>query len=232
MRANTFLSMYRVLEGLLEKKFTGQARHTSSVVMDYAQLPESEPVRQRLNVCRELRNLLTHSADENGAPLVEPAQALLDDLYEIIKYVETPQPALSYATTGEDMLRVGPNDRAMDMMRRMEKRGFSHAPVLTGGKLTGVFSVETIFAFSLTGARLSPDTRIGEFGKLLDLDGHMTGRFLLMRKDASYLDARKEFERLAERNQRLAAVFLTSTGDAQGELLGILTPWDVLGDLP
>lgn len=232
MRANTFLSMYRVLEGLLEKKFTGEARHGVSVVMDYAQLPESEPVRQKLNVCREVRNLLTHTSDGSGAPLVEPSQAVLDDLYGIIQYVETPQPALSYATTGDEMLRAGPDDRAMDVMRWMEKRGYSHAPVLSGGKILGVFSVATVFSHALTGARLSPDTKIGEFGKLLDLEGRASGRFLVMRKDASYLDVRKEFERQAERNQRLAAVFLTSTGDADGELLGILTPWDVLGDLP
>ncbi len=232
MRANTFLNMYRVLEGLLEKKFTGEARHTSSVVMDYVQLPESEPVRQRLNVCRELRNLLTHSADENGEPLVEPSQAILDDLYEIVKYVETPQPALSYATTGDDMLRASPNDKALDVMRRMEKRGYSHAPVIQGGKLVGVFSVATVFSHALTGARLAPDTRIDAFGDLLAMDARASGRFLIMGKDASYLDVRKEFERQAERNLRLAAVFLTSTGDAAGTLLGILTPWDVLGDLP
>jgi CBS domain-containing protein len=224
--------MYRVLEGLLEKKFTGEARHTSSVVMDYAQLPESEPVRQKLNVCRELRNLLTHSADENGESLVEPSQAIINDLYEIIKYVETPQPAISYATKGEDILRASPNDRALDVMRRMEKLGYSHAPVLAGGKLAGVFSVATVFSFALTGARLASDTRIGEFGKLLDLDARASGRFVIMGKDASYLDVRKEFESQADRNRRLAAVFITSSGDAGGELLGILTPWDVLGDLP
>ncbi len=232
MRANTFLSMYRVLEGLLEKKFTGEARHTSSVVMDYAQLPESEPVRQRLNVCREVRNLLSHTADESGEPVIEPSQAILNDLYEIIKYVETPQPALSYATKGGDILRANANDRALDVMRRMEKRGYSHAPVLAGGKLAGVFSVATVFSHALTGARLAPDTRIGEFGPLLDMDGRASGRFLIMGRDVSYLDVRKEFERHAERNQRLAAVFITSTGDADGELLGILTPWDVMDDLP
>lgn len=232
MRANTFLSMYRVLEGLLEKKFTGEVRHASSVVMDYAQLPESEPVRQKLNVCREIRNLLTHSADEAGNPFVEPSQAILDDLYEIVKYVETPQPALSYATTGKDILRASPNDRAMDVMRRMEKRGYSHAPVLAGEKLAGVFSVTTVFSYSLTGAHLTSDTRISEFGTLLDISARASGRFLIMDKGVSYLDVRKEFERQADRNQRLAAVFLTLTGTADGALLGILTPWDVLGNLP
>lgn len=232
MRADTFLSMYRVLEGLLEEKFTGEARRAPSVVMDYALLPESEPVRQKLNICREVRNLLTHAADESGAPLIEPSQAILDDLYEIIKYVETPQPALSYATKGDEILRASPNDRALDVMRRMEKRGYSHAPVLADGRIVGVFSVATVFSHVLTGARLNPDTRISAFGKLLDLNSRASGRFLIMNERASYLDVRKVFERRANRNQRLAAVFLTDTGDETGALTGILTPWDVMDDLP
>lgn len=232
MRADTFLSMYRVLEGTLEKKYAGAVKRGSSLVMDYIADPESEPVRLRLNTCREIRNLLTHSSDADGSALVEPSQAVLDSLYEIIKYVETPQPALMYATRGDQMLRASLNDRALDVMRRMEKRGYSHVPVISGGRMAGVFSVISVFSFGLTGKDLTADTRISEFGDLLSMDGHRSGRFLVMAKDASYMDVRKEFERLSGPNDRLNAVFITATGEITGELLGILTPWDVLGEKP
>ena len=71
MRAETFLKMYRVLEGLLEDKY---GNSNSSVVMDYINDPDSEPVRQRLNLCRELRNLLTHNAGSDGEPVCEPSR--------------------------------------------------------------------------------------------------------------------------------------------------------------
>ena len=70
--------MFRVLEGLLTQKYQGCDRHSASVVMEYINDPESEPVRTALNTCREIRNLLTHNADEDGQPLVEPSQSALD----------------------------------------------------------------------------------------------------------------------------------------------------------
>lgn len=231
MRADAFLSMYRVLEGLLEEKFAGEEKRGQSVIMAYLANAESEPVRARLNICREIRNLLTHSSDDGGAPLIQPSQAVLDDLYEIIKYVETPQPALSFATRAEKILRAGMNDRALEVMRRMEKHGYSHVPVMNGEKLIGVFSVETVFNYLLTDREIHADTRVREFGKLIAL-GERDGRYLTMDATASYLDVRREFENRSRRNNRLAAVFITSTGDKGGELLGMLTPWDVLGDTP
>ena len=83
MRAETFLSMFRVLEGMLDKKYAGRENGSSSVVMRYIGDPESEPVRAQLDLCRELRNLLTHNADDEGNPVCEPSKAMLDTLYKI-----------------------------------------------------------------------------------------------------------------------------------------------------
>ena len=114
MRAETFLSMYRVLEGLLDRKYAGESG-SSSVIMRYLSDPESEPVRAQLDLCRELRNLLTHNADPEGGPVAEPSKAMLDALYGIIDYVERPKPALLYATPGERVLRAHAGDLALEV---------------------------------------------------------------------------------------------------------------------
>lgn len=228
MRAETFLSMFRVLEGLLGRKYADQDRKCQSVVMAYLQDAESEPVRQQLDVCREVRNLLTHNADAQGGPIIEPSQALLDSLYDIISYVQKPQPALMFATRGDAILQAHPNDRALDVMRRMDKHGFSHAPVMDDGRICGVFSVGTVFARCLVGGEIGSDTRIREFGALTKINT----RFMFMDERATYLDARAEFEKRSGRNNRLAAIFITSTGDENGALMGLLTPWDVMRDVP
>lgn len=232
MRADTFLSMYRVLEGILDKKYASLGRKINSVVMEYIQDAESEPVRAQLNVCREIRNLLTHNADGRGGHLVEPSQAVLDSLYEVIAYVQKPQPAMLFATKAGSILRASPNDRALEIMRRMDKHGFSHVPVMDDGRIMGVFSVGSVFAQVLAGRVIEEDTRIREMGELLKMENHRSGRFMIMGPEVSYLDVRAEFEKHADRNNRLAAVFITSTGCQNGELLGMLTPWDVMGDMP
>ena len=149
MRAETFLSMFRVLEGMLDKKYAGKENGSSSVVVRYLGDPESEPVRAQLDLCRELRNLLTHNADAEGNPVCEPSKAMLDTLYQIIDYVESPKPALLYATPGERVLRAHPGDPALEVMRRMDKHGFSHVPVLEKGGISGIFSMRSVFSYVL-----------------------------------------------------------------------------------
>ena len=163
---------------------------------------------------------------------MEPSKSALDSLYQVIRYVQKPQPALMYATPVERVLRAYPNDRALDVMRRMEKHGFSHVPVMDDVRMRGVFSVRTVFSYILAGGRITEDTRVREFGDLLSLDGNRSGRYRILGVDASYLDVRSAFERNAARNDRLAVVFLTDDGTPSGTLLGMLTPWDVLNDNP
>ena len=232
LRAQTFLEMYRVLEGLLEDKYDGEKRHSSSVVMEYINDAESEPVRRQLNLCREIRNLLTHNADAAGGAVVEPSKAVLDSLYAIIDYVQTPQPALKYATLGEQVLRTSYGEPVLLLMEKMRSRGFSHVPIIHKGGIAGVFSVSSVFSFLLEkGAdALNENTRVNDFGKLVALEREYGEHFLVMPKTATYLDVRKQFEEDHTRNRRLAAVFITEDGRPSQPLLGMITPWDVMGD--
>ena len=232
MRAETFLSMYRVLEGLLGEKYAAADKKTSSVVMQYIQDAESEPVRRQLDVCREVRNLLTHNADQSGAPIVEPSQALLDQLYEIISYVQKPQSALAFATPVEKLLKAHANERALDIMRRMEKHGYSHVPVVDDGILQGVFSKSAVFSHIMSGGCIDSTTRIIEFSRYTGITGQRGSRYAFIDSSSSYLDARNMFEKDTGRNNRLAAIFITESGDPGGLLLGMLTPWDVMNDSP
>ena len=232
MRAETFLSMYRVLEGMLGEKYSNSDKKTSSVVMMYIQDPESEPVRQKLDLCREVRNLLTHNADGSGNPVVEPSQALLDSLYEIISYVEKPQSALIYSTKAENILRAHPYDRILDVMRRMYKHGLSHVPVIADDRIQGVFSKSSIFRYLIEKGSIAPDARIRELGESIKITGARDCRYIYLSPAATYIDARRQFENMRGRNNRLAAIFITETGDENGPLLGMITPWDVMKDTP
>ena len=74
------------------------------------------------------------------------------------------------------------------------------------------------------------DTRVRDFGEFLQINRPGGGeRFLLLSASATYHDVRAAFERAGERDSRLAAVFITPNGRMDEPLLGMLTPWDVLG---
>jgi hypothetical protein len=49
-------------------------------------------------------------------------------------------------------------------------------------------------------------------------------------KDATYLSVRRKFEKVRGKNKRISVIFITENGKPGERVLGMLTPWDVLGE--
>ena len=230
-RAEAFLKMYRILEGLLERRYTGK-RQGSSVVMEYLRDDDSEPFRHELNVCREIRNLLSHNADDEGEALVEPSESVLVSLQNILEHVSSPRYAVDYGTPREKILWAHPNDPVIDVMHRMDKHGFSHVPVMEKGKIVGVFSVGSLFSYLEREGldALNNSTRVGQIRDALGYERHGAEKYLFMPENATIFQVRAAFEERSERNSRLSAVFITKNGAHDEPLTAMLTPWDVLKD--
>lgn len=229
-RAETFLQLYRRLEGALEKRFGG--RESGSVVMEYLRDEDSDPYRYELNVCREIRNLLSHNADKDGNPVVEPSDAVIESLEQILDHVMRPQLAIAYGTPKEKIFGAHPNDPVLDVMRRMTRQGYSHVPVMERGKMVGVFSVGSVFSYLEKHGLEALDnrSRIGQLEEELLLERQGAEKYVFMPEDATILQVRAAFEEKKGRNSRLSAVFITRTGNKEESLIAMLTPWDVLKD--
>ncbi len=225
-----FLDMFRTLEKLLEEKYHHRRRHFSSVVMEYINDPESEQFREELDLCREVRNLLTHSANIGGEPPITPSQPLVDALQSIIDYIQAPPMAMNVATPASKLLTTHPNQRVLGVMQKMTDRGFSHVPVIDYGRFVGVFSISTPFSHSLDNPDfgIGQDSRIGDFTHLLGIDAHDTERFEFMSRDTDLNTVRKAFETVGSDRKRLAMIFITENGKQSETILGVITPWDVV----
>ncbi len=228
-RASEFINLYKVLEDLLEAKYRDAGRPSTNTVYQFVCDKESAPFRERLDLCRQVRNLLTHSADIDGESPVEPSESLLQTLNAVIDYLTRPPLAYSCATPADKLLKATPDDRVRWLMRRMTERGYSHAPVLNGSTLEGVFSVSTPFSMALDGRmELRPDARIRDIMPCLRLEAHNTERFLFISVDCALGLARDMFARKTPRESRVAALFVTETGSPSSPLVGMLTPWDLM----
>lgn len=228
--AETFLKLYRQLEGLLERRYVGRKMSSGSVVMEYLHDPDSVPVRTELDLCREIRNLLTHNADADGEPVVEPAQAVLDMLDAIIDHVQRPRLAVDYGTPGEGIVFAHPNDSALDLMRRMQRLGYSHVPVRDRTGLVGVFSAASLFTFLARKGfdTVDDDLKVGNLKTALDFGDERSEKYRFLPANTTLATVRDAFEKHVERNSRLAAVFITEDGTQASHILAMLTPWDVL----
>ncbi len=230
--AEEFLRLYRQMEGLLERRYAGRKLSAGSVVMEYLRDPDSLPVRADLDLCREIRNLLTHNVDAEGEPVVTPSAAVLDALAAIVDYVQRPRLAVDYGTPGDRIVFAHPNDSVLDLMRRMQRLGYSHVPVRDRTGLVGVFSAASLFAHL---CRKGFDTvddglKVGMLKGALDFGDERSDKYRFLPEDTTLAVVRDAFEKRVERNSHLAAVFITEDGTRQSRIVAMLTPWDVLRD--
>lgn len=230
-RIDEFLDLYKQLEDALEDKYRNARRHYSSVVFEFAKDDDSIPVRDKLDICREIRNLLTHNPNLEGEPIVEPSEPVLRAMGEVLEYVKRPPLAIDYATKGDQVLKATLSQKVLRLMEVMDKNGYSHIPVMKEGQFCGVFSVGTLFQYLLrTGGKgITKETTVGELGSHLQIREHREN-YEFVPRHATYMEVRRKFEQVKGKNKRVAVIFITENGREGEKLLGMLTPWDVLGE--
>lgn len=228
MKAEKFLEMYREVEELLSLQYAGTRRYNSAV-MEYINDRSNPYYREELNTCREIRNLLAHHADIGGKSIVEPSDEVLELLSKILRYISDPPLVLSCATPFERLMTTTPVQRAFSVMHKMRGRGFSHVPVLDNGKFVGMFSISIPFAHALEQEKcLTRDFAIADFGSLLQIENHCTERYLFAPRTMTVRQAGKAFETVGNDKKRLAMILITEHGNVDENILGVLTPFDVL----
>lgn len=230
-RADDFLEHYRVLEEELTRKYHCDEKSGSPVVRFLSE-KESKPYREKLNMCREIRNFLSHHSELDGEPLVEPSEGIVHFLQEVTDYLQRPPLALSYATQFADILKASPKNKVITVMKKMQKSGFSHVPVLDGSVMIGIFSIGTFFSYALKNnlTALNDNMLIEDFQELLPPDRHENERFLFLPPETTLFDVKNEFEKRSQRSKRLAVIFITDNGSIGGRIEGMLTPWDVVNE--
>lgn len=220
-----FLNTYRDLEELLCAKYGMR----SGAVQEFA-AREGKRYSEDLNLCRDIRNLLSHHAEVDGSDAVIPSEAVQHRLEEILAFAKDPPRALSVSTRLENLFRAEPEDKVSYLTDAMERRGYSHVPVLDKEhRLIGVFSVSTLFSY----AKRHPDfsfkeLTVRDMADCLPPESHATEKFGFVDRDAGLGEIRDSFKSNGPSSRRVAAVFVTSDGTAGGKVLGMITPWDII----
>ena len=231
-RADEFLDKYRALEEELNNRYGEDDRGYGSAVIRYLNDKESKPYREKLNICREIRNFLSHHSEIDGEKIIQPSESIIRFVVELTEFIRRPPLAVDYATPFANLLKTTRSQNVRSLMKKMERQGISHVPVIENGECIGVFSVSTVFNYFLIsgGADVNDDMRISDFEEFLPVEKHITEKFRFVGRDISLYDVRAEFERKVRGAKKLAAVFITDNGSSHGRILGMITPWDVIND--
>ncbi len=229
IKTDVFLDLYKEIEERLKERGIKNGRN--SVVMQFIASPEGRQFKDDLNVCREMRNILTHCPDIEGEPPLIPTDAAIETLRRVEAYLSAPPRALDRAAKGDGLVSARLSDKVMPVMEEMVSRGFSHIPVFENGKLFGVFSISSVFskAMKYDGDMVSENTLVRDFIDYIPIEKHVCERFVFAPRETTVIEAKEMFDNFPGPSQkRVAAIFITENGSPNERILGMLTPWDVL----
>ena len=95
-RADEFLDKYRALEEELNNRYGEDDRGYGSAVIRYLNDKESKPYREKLNICREIRNFLSHHSEIDGEKIIQPSEAIIRFVVELTEFIRRPPLAVDY----------------------------------------------------------------------------------------------------------------------------------------
>ena len=109
----------------------------------------------------------------------------------------------------------------------MKERVFTHIPIMTGQRVWGVFSESTLFDLAGKGniSKINESTRFVDFGSSITY--RKTGVYDFVDSNATLDDIRRFFYDEISKRRKLEVLFFTSTGTKDGNLLGMITVWDI-----
>ena len=224
-RTIEFLDLYRELEQVIAAEYS--LDETQSPVTWLLRKPQWRQIREDLDYCREVRNLLSHNPKRGGQFAVEPSEEMVELLRELILQIREPKRAKDICIPRERAVCCSLKDRVKPTLRLMHERNLSYVPILSVNRVIGVFGDDALSSLLLDRGKLELTNEL-TFG---DIQEHLKPErcvvFTFVAEDTPLSKLEELFEKALKKGEHIGLVFVTKRGRQDEALRGILTPWDV-----
>ncbi|WP_252504400.1 CBS domain-containing protein [Sporosarcina sp. Marseille-Q4943] len=223
-----FIVAYNRIEKILAEKADGDEYTPFYRLIDKVKITNSV-VRKYEDDLRELgdlRNAIVHNRTDIDYVIAEPH----DEIVERIELIEEKlsNPLRVGALFGCKVHTLQAEDPLTAALQLMADSRFTQVPFYEDGKFKGLITAAGI-TYWLAG-HSTEDALPREIPTLSDIYNYENRKesFEFVDKDLSVYEAEDYFKRAITRGVRLEALLITENGHADGELIGIIRPFDVL----
>jgi predicted transcriptional regulator len=221
-----FIDAFATTERVL-RRLTGSDRHTpfyQLVDVAAAKAPGVRRYRDDLKEFADLRNAIVH-ARSDGHAIAEPHERVVRELQRLASMLDAPPQVLPLFQKAVFTIQL--SDRISEVLKLFWPKNFSQAPVLSGGKLVGVLTSNTVSRWLAT--------RAGD--ELVDLSEYSVSDALqrtehkdnwcMVSRTTPLIDVIDSFDSAEASGRRLDAVLVSQSGKPTEGLLGIITIHDM-----
>ena len=186
--------------------------------------PYKSPRWNDLDFYRHLRNYLVHIPDVNQRiKITEQLKSDFDILRRrLMLDLEDVAIPINRIFKRQISDTIGPT------IKIMKERVYTHTPIMNGRKVWGVFSENTLFNL----AEKEDFTKFDRNTSFMEIAPYITSYsrtsvYDFITPKVSLDDVKRIFRNATENGHKLEVLFITTTGRQDGDLLGMITIWDL-----
>ncbi len=228
--ADIYIQKFKELESIVKETFG--LNDWDSVTNFLSKKDEYRPYREEIKYCQEVRNLLQHKQKIEGEYPVQPTEEMINFLQKTIDSLKSRKKCGEIMIPMSRLFYKKESDNVRGTLARMREIPSGHVPILDeNGKVAGVFTANAFLNMMADrkGEPIEAGYSFADAKKYVALNSHESEVYRFVNKSL-YVDELKDiFEHTYSGGKRLAMVFVTANGRADGRLIGTISPWDVLG---
>ncbi|MDF2675518.1 MAG: hypothetical protein K0R09_3790 [Clostridiales bacterium] len=227
--SDRFLAAFNRIEVYLKEEGDSSKYESFSRALNKATYnnPMIKNFKEDLEKFSNLRNIIIHEEIRPNFVIAEPHIEVVERIEKIAEMFERPQRVIP--NFKREVKKVNLNDN-IAVPLRLIRSGFSQFPVYDNGKFMGLLSDKCIAKwlahFVDEGIKSISEVNVEE---ILKFDGSNGRNVRFINKNETIYNALSIFSEYRNKNIQVEAILITQSGRADENLLGIITPRDIVG---
>lgn len=228
-----FIRKYNELDCLIGEKFNRESDDSSIyfLINKYrrSRIEKERVYSTKLDSIRKIRNLMVH---ESG--IIDELFTVSDDvinfLDELIDYLRNPVRAKDVMTPLSKLIYGKKEDYLYYLIEKIVKDGISNIPILDEEKkVIGVFNSDVLLNLSLDKVKVNNETKILDIMSYVKLNNQLNLRFIFVTGEYE-IDVLNDYFAFSKEQykKRLPVIFVSANGKESSQLLGIVSPIDLI----
>ena len=228
-----FIRKYNELDCLIGEKFNRESDDSSIyfLINKYrrSRIEKERVYSTKLDSIRKIRNLMVH---ESG--IIDELFTVSDDvinfLDELIDYLRNPVRAKDVMTPLSKLIYGKKEDYLYYLIEKIVKDGISNIPILDEEKkVIGVFNSDVLLNLSLDKVKVNNETKILDIMNYVKLSNQLNLRFIFVTGEYE-IDVLNDYFAFSKEQykKRLPIIFVSVSGKETSQLLGIVSPIDLI----
>ncbi len=225
-----FIEKYKEFEKTVQVSFGVSTSDSASFAVKNK--PGFNKYKSDIEYCAGVRNLIQHREKVNNSFAVEPNAAMIMFLEDLINRIKNRKKCIDICVNINKVFSCSKGSVVIDLMREMNAKCFTHVPVLENGLVTGVFDENALFKYASEEEIIAIDQDLiidNIFKYVSPLEREME-EFIFVKRDMYVDDLQEIVLENTRKGKRIGAAFVTANGKRNEKILGLITPWDMIGN--